>query len=59
MYDGLLIICNTDFLLALDLEHTQAEAVITTTITLNTSSGDTVPTIKGKMMLDIFGVETF
>ena len=38
MYDGLFFIIYTDFLLALDLEHTQVETVITTTITLNTSS---------------------
>ena len=58
MYAGLLII-DTDFLLALDLNHTQAETVITTTITLNTSSGDIVSTIKGKMVLDVRGLETF
>ena len=58
MYAGLLII-YTDFLLTLDLKHTQAETVITTTITLNTSSGDTVSTIKGKMVLDVRGLETF
>ena len=58
MYAGLLII-YTDFLLALDLKHTQAETVITTTITLNTSSGDIVSTIKGKMVLDVRGLETF